>query len=186
MYLIVGLGNPGIQYQDTRHNVGFRAIDELGKDLGIGVSKKKFKALIGEGSLINEKIILLKPQTYMNLSGESVYQAVSWYKIPLTNLLVIYDDIDLPLGKIRIRPKGGAGTHNGMKSILNYLQSEDFPRIRIGIGKPLNERISLENYVLSTFLPEEFYQIEIALKNVVGAVKMIIQSGIEAAMNKYN
>ena len=137
MYLIVGLGNPEGEYSNTRHNMGFDAINHLSQKLNITVTKEKFKALYGDGMINNEKVILLKPQTYMNLSGEAIIKFKEFYKIPVENIIVIYDDIDVDVGKIKIRKKGGPGTHNGMKSVVEELQTEDFPRIRVGIGKPM-------------------------------------------------
>lgn len=134
MYIIAGLGNPGKKYENTRHNMGFTAIDLLAEKFGIKVNKLRFKALTGEGRIAGQKVLLIKPQTYMNLSGESVRMALDYYKEPPENLIVIYDDIDIPTGSIRIRKKGSAGTHNGMRNILYQIQSEDFPRIRVGIG----------------------------------------------------
>ena len=186
MYIVAGLGNPGSNYEHTRHNVGFKTIDILASQLAIEVSKKKFKALVGEGNLDGKKVVLLKPQTFMNLSGESIYEAINWYKIPLANLIIIYDDIDLPVGKLRIRAKGSAGTHNGMKSIVEYLDDEDFPRVRIGVGKPVLKDLNLANFVLSKFLEEEKPEIELSLRNSADAVKDIIQSGINVAMKKFN
>lgn len=186
MYIVAGLGNPGSSYLETRHNVGFKTIDILASQLSIEVSKKKFKALVGEGNLDGKKVVLLKPQTYMNLSGESIFEAISWYKIPVVNLIIIYDDIDLPIGKLRIRAKGSAGTHNGMRSIVEHLEVVDFPRIRIGVGKPNLKDFNLANFVLSKFSEEEKPEIELSLRNSADAVKDIIQSGINVAMNKFN
>lgn len=186
MYLVVGLGNPGLQYEETRHNIGFKAIDILANQLGIDISKKKFKALIGEGKLNSEKIILLKPQTYMNLSGESIIEAIKWYKLPLSSLIIIYDDVDLPVGTIRIKSRGGPGTHNGMRSVVDYLDSEEFLRVRIGIGAPPFKEYDLVDYVLGKFQGNDKPEIEASLKNAAEAVKVIIQDGISTAMNKYN
>ena len=137
MYVIVGLGNPGKKYENTRHNMGFMAIDLLADKFGIKVDKIKHKALIGEGRIANQKVLLAKPQTYMNLSGESVREILSYYKVDVENLIVIYDDIDIPTGTIRIRKFGSAGTHNGMRSVVYQLKSDRFPRIRVGIGLSL-------------------------------------------------
>ncbi|MGB9679035.1 MAG: aminoacyl-tRNA hydrolase [Thermoanaerobacteraceae bacterium] len=183
MYIIAGLGNPGKEYDGTRHNMGFMAVDILSEKLGIDVCKVKFKSLIGEGIYKGEKIILQKPQTFMNLSGEALYDIVNFYKIPLENVIVIYDDKDLDLGKIRIRKKGSAGGHNGMKSIIYLLNSEDFPRIRIGIGKPEKD---LVRHVLSRF--NEFDR-EAAYQGVLKAAQAcidILENGIEHAMSNFN
>ena len=154
MYLIVGLGNPEGEYSSTRHNMGFDAINHLSQKLNITVTKEKFKALYGDGMINNEKVILLKPQTYMNLSGEAIIKFKEFYKIPVENIIVIYDDIDVDVGKIKIRKKGGPGTHNGMKSVVEELQTEDFPRIRVGIGKPMFKEMMI-GYVLQKLQGEE-------------------------------
>ena len=154
MYLIVGLGNPEGEYSNTRHNMGFDAINHLSQKLNITVTKEKFKALYGDGMINNEKVILLKPQTYMNLSGEAIIKYKDFYKIPSENIIVIYDDIDVDIGKIKIRKKGGPGTHNGMKSVVEELQTEDFPRIRVGIGKPMFKEMMI-GYVLQKLQGEE-------------------------------
>lgn len=148
MYLAVGLGNPGIQYKRTFHNCGFDAADRLADLLNIGFNKKICRAAVAEGNIGGEKVLIAKPQTYMNLSGESVRELAAYYKIPLENLIVIYDDYDLPLGSLRIRAKGSAGTHNGMRNIVSELGSTGFARIRIGI-KPEEERVPIMDYVLS-------------------------------------
>jgi PTH1 family peptidyl-tRNA hydrolase len=184
MYLVVGLGNPGREYEGTRHNVGFMVIDVLSKMLGIEVSRLKFKSLMGEGHFKGEKLVLLKPQTFMNLSGEALYDAVNFYKLPLENVIVIYDDKDLDVGKIRIRRKGSSGGHNGMNSIIYLLGSEDFPRIRIGIGRP--EQGDLVAHVLGKFNENEKKVIEEAVKKAAEAVIDIIENGIEHAMSRFN
>ncbi len=186
MYIVVGLGNPGTRYQETRHNVGFKTIDILSGQLNIDIIKKRFGGLTGEGSFEGSKIILLKPQTYMNLSGESVYDAAAWYKIPLSRIILVYDDVDLPVGKIRVKPNGGAGTHNGMRSVVGCMQSESIPRVRIGIGAPDNKDFDLGDYVLGRFSIQEKPEIEKSLKNAAEAVKVIIKDGINAAMNRFN
>lgn len=185
LFIIAGLGNPGTRYENTRHNVGFDAIDALAGKYGIKVSKLKHKALIGDGTIENEKVILVKPQTFMNLSGESIRDIVDWYKVPLKNTILIYDDIDLAPGKIRVRPKGSAGTHNGMRSILYHIQSEDFPRVRIGIGKA-PEGWQLADYVLSKFNEEDRKLVTEGIVNAAEAAATIIKSGIGTAMNKFN
>ena len=147
MYLIVGLGNPESDYANTRHNMGFDVINEISKKCNIKVSKSKFNALYGMGEIENNKVILVKPQTYMNLSGESIIQFKKFYKISNKNIIVIYDDIDLKIGDIRLKAKGGAGTHNGMKSVVQNLNTEDFIRVRVGIGSPENKE-DMINYVI--------------------------------------
>lgn len=184
MYVIVGLGNPGKKYENTRHNIGFIAVDYIAEKLNIKINKIKHKALIGEGIILGEKVLLVKPQTYMNLSGQSVRQIVEYYKVDLDKLIVIYDDIDIETGKIRIRKKGSAGTHNGMRSIIYDLQSEDFPRIRIGIGK--NQGRELGDYVLGGFFKEEKDLMENAVITASDAIEALIHKGIDNAMNEYN
>lgn len=185
IFVIAGLGNPGGKYDNTKHNVGFDTIDLLSQRHGIKVSKLKHKALIGDGMIKNERVLLVKPQTFMNLSGESVRDLVEWYKVPMERLIVIYDDVDLPMGKIRIRPNGSSGTHNGMRSVIYQLQRDDFPRIRIGIDKA-PEGWDLADYVLSRFNSEERKLINTAVTNAVDAAAAIVASGVSAAMNLYN
>lgn len=184
MYVIVGLGNPGRQYQHTRHNVGFDAIDILSDKLSIRVDKIKYKAVIGEGNYKGEKIMLVKPQTYMNLSGESVMKICNYYNLKMENLIVIYDDIDTDFGKLRIRKKGSAGTHNGMRNIIYLLQKDDFPRVRVGIGKP--ERGDLKDFVLRRFGKEESDIISDCLERAAQSVLSIIEEGADKAMNQFN
>ncbi len=185
LFVVIGLGNPGNKYFNTRHNVGFDTIDFLAEKYGIKVSKVKHKALLGDGEIEGRKVILVKPQTYMNLSGESVSEVIDWYKVPLENVILIYDDVDLPAGKIRVRSKGSSGTHNGMRSILYHIQSEDFPRIRIGIGRPPVDW-DLADYVLGKFSLEDRKIINESVKAAAEAVAAIVGSGIETAMNRYN
>lgn len=185
MYLIVGLGNPEIEYANTRHNMGFDAINHLSKKLNINVTKEKFKGLYGDAMLNGEKVILLKPQTYMNLSGESIIQFKQFYKIPPENIIVIYDDIDVDVGKIKIRKKGGPGSHNGMKSVVEKLQTENFPRIRVGIGKPILKEMMI-GYVLEKINGEEKEILNESTKIAANAVYDIITCGMDKAMNKYN
>ena len=185
MYLIVGLGNPEIEYANTRHNMGFAAINHLSKKLNINVTKEKFKGLYGDAMLNGEKVILLKPQTYMNLSGESIIQFKQFYKIPPENIIVIYDDIDVDVGKIKIRKKGGPGSHNGMKSVVEKLQTENFPRIRVGIGKPILKEMMI-GYVLEKLNGEEKEILNESTKIAANAVYDIITCGMDKAMNKYN
>lgn len=185
LFLIIGLGNPGLKYINTRHNVGFDTIDYIAAKNNIKVSRLKHKAYIGEGTIEGHKVVLAKPQTYMNLSGESVRDMVEWYKIDMSNLILIYDDVDIPLGKIRIRPGGSAGTHNGMKSVIYNLQRDDFPRIRIGIGQP-PEGWDMADYVLGKFPKEERELIDSSILRAAQAACMIMDLGINAAMNKHN
>lgn len=185
MYIIVGLGNPGKQYENTRHNVGFNVIDILAEEYDISVTKMKHKALIGEGRVGTEKVVLVKPVTYMNLSGESLAEIYNFYKVDTNNIVVIYDDIDLDVGKIRIRKKGSGGTHNGMRSIVKCLGTTDFPRVRVGVSKPEPGR-DLANFVLSKFAPDEVADLKEGLEKSVLAVDSIIRENIDLAMNKYN
>ena len=184
MYIIVGLGNPGKQYENTRHNMGFLAVDLLAEKYNIEVNKLKFKALVGEGRIAGQKVLLVKPQTYMNLSGESVRQAIDYYKIEPEELIVIYDDIDIPTGTFRIRKKGSPGTHNGMRNIFQHIQTNDFPRIRVGIGSGKKE--DLINYVTGGIRKDEKSLLDEALIKSAEAAACIIEKGIDKAMNEYN
>lgn len=183
MYLVVGLGNPGREYERTRHNVGFDVIDYLSEKLSFEVSKIKFKGLIGEKSISSEKVIFLKPSTFMNLSGESVRDAANFYKIPAENIIVIYDDVAVEAGRLRIRPSGSDGGHNGMKSIIYQLANDQFPRVRVGISAPRGEMVS---HVLGKFTEDERNLIEQVVKVAGDAAIEIIQSGVQSAMNRYN
>ncbi len=186
MYLIAGLGNPGDKYFATRHNVGFSAIDYISQKNNISVNKLKHKALVGEGMIAGEKVVLAKPQTFMNLSGEAIREFKSWYKVEDSQIIIIYDDVSLPVGKMRIRPKGSAGGHNGMKSIIYQINSDLFPRIKIGVGSPDNPDFDLADYVLGKFTKAEVKElIPIAVKTAE-AVGEIIKSGIEKAMSNFN
>lgn len=186
MYIIVGLGNPEQKYAGTRHNIGFSAVTILADANGISVDTKKHKALIGKGILAGQKVLLAKPLTYMNLSGESIKELVDYYKIdPAEELIVLYDDINLPVGKIRIRPKGSAGGHNGIKNIIAHLGGQEFPRVRIGVGeKP--KGWDLVDYVLGRFPAEEEPVIRKALEQAAEACEVIMQEGVDAAMNRFN
>lgn len=185
MYLIVGLGNPGTKYAHTRHNVGFDVMEHLSRKLGVSISREKHEALIGECFVAGKKTILALPQTYMNLSGEAVMQLANWYKIEPENLLVIYDDIDLAPGFIRIRKNGSAGTHNGMRSIIGLLGYENFPRLRVGVGQR-REGYELVDWVLGHYIGEEQDEMNKAFDLAADAVIDYIQNGIESAMCKYN
>ena len=185
MYIIVGLGNPGKKYEHTRHNAGFDALDILAEEYGIKIDKIKHKALIGEGRIGSEKVVLVKPQTYMNLSGESVQSVFQFYKVDMDHLIVVYDDIDLDVGKLRIRKKGSAGSHNGMKSIIKCLGSQDFPRVRIGVSRPDPNR-DLADFVLSRVSKDQAEDMKSGLEKAVKTVEEIIRTDINMAMNKYN
>ena len=184
MYIIIGLGNPGKRYENTRHNLGFITVDKIARENDINVNKIKHKALVGEGIISGHKVLLIKPQTYMNLSGESVREVFEYYKIEPEKLLVIYDDIDIPMGQLRIRKKGSAGTHNGMKSIIYQIQTDQFPRIRIGIGN--DRKRGLISHVIGGFKKEEKAAIEDAVIRAAKAVTDILDIGIEKAMSEYN
>jgi len=185
---VVGLGNPGLKYEFTRHNIGFRIVDSFARDIEIEFKKvKSYYSLISRGMINNNKVMLVKPQTFMNLSGRAVSKVVYYYKIPFRDLLIIYDDLNLELGQIRIRKKGSAGGHNGIESIMQYLNSEDIPRLRIGIGNPsANFNFDCISYVLSNFNDDEEDRIKETVKLSTEAIKTIIEDGFEKAMRKYN
>ena len=185
MYLIAGLGNPGKQYEGSRHNAGFSSVDILADKLGISINENKHKGLCGKGIIGGEKVILLKPQTYMNLSGESLRAASDFYKIEPENIIVIYDDIDLAVGHLRVRVKGSAGGHNGIKSIIAHLGTQEFPRVRVGVGaKP--DRMDLADYVLGRFSQIERPVMEEAFETAAQAAIAIVEEGIDKAMNRFN
>jgi len=186
MYLVVGLGNPGREYEMTRHNIGFEVIDYIADKNNIKVKKLKFKSLYEKTSLYGEDVILIKPQTYMNLSGESVRDFANFYKIKPENIIIISDDINLDQGRIRIRKGGSAGGHNGLKSIIYQLNSDQFIRIRVGVGKKKHENQDLADFVLSRFTKEQIPILEKAIINTEGAISEIINKNAESAMNKYN
>ena len=185
MYLIVGLGNPEAEYARTRHNMGVDVLNELADKFKIAISREKYNGLYGTGEIEGQKVILLKPQTYMNLSGDCVVQYVNFYKINPENVIVIYDDIDTVPGKIRIRSKGGPGTHNGMKSVVSRLNTEQFPRVRVGIGMPENKN-DLINYVIGNMSDSDYDELKQGIKKASEAVVSIIKDGIDNAMNKHN
>lgn len=185
MYLIVGLGNPESDYANTRHNMGFNVINEITNSTGIKVSKSKFDALYGMGEINGKKVILVKPQTYMNLSGESVIKFKKFYKISNKNIIVIYDDIDLKVGDIRLKPKGSAGTHNGMKSVIQNLGTEEFIRVRVGIGAP-KENEDIIKYVIGPIPKREKDILDESTKKACSSVLEIIENGIDSAMNQFN
>ena len=186
MYLIAGLGNPGTKYEMTRHNIGFHTIDYIADELGVKVKKLKYKGLYGECEIGGEKVLLLKPQTFMNLSGESIVEFVKFFKIPVENVIIISDDISLDTGRIRVRPKGSAGGHNGLKSIIYMLSSDAFPRIRIGVGAPGHSDYDLADYVLGKFSKDEIPVLEDAIIKAYKAAQEIIKRGVGSAMNKFN
>ncbi len=182
--LVVGLGNPGARYAKTRHNVGFMVLDRLARKAGVTLTKKQCAALVALGTVAGERVCLAKPQTYMNLSGEAVACLARFYRVSPRDLLVIYDDRDLPAGKIRLRERGSAGGHRGMESIIGQLGSSDFPRLRIGIGRP--EEMDAVDHVLGSFSPEERPLMETTLDRAEEAVEVALREGLEAAMNRYN
>lgn len=185
MYIIAGLGNPTKEYDKTRHNVGFLAIDALADKYHIDVSEKKHKALCGRGTIEGQKVVLMKPQTFMNLSGESIRAAVDFYKVDPEDIIIIYDDISLEPGQLRIRLKGSAGGHNGIKNIIAHLGTQEFPRIKVGIGaKP--PRMDLADYVLSRFSQGEQKLMDDAFKEAADAAVMMMTDGAERAMNHFN
>ena len=184
MKLIVGLGNPGKKYEHTRHNMGFDVIDLFSDLSQIDVDKEVFHGLLGRGEALGEDIMLFKPTTFMNLSGTAVREVVSYFKIPLEDVIIIYDEMALPPGKIRLRPEGSSGGHKGMQNIIEHLGTEQIKRIRIGIGEP--EDKDTIDYVLSKPLKEEREQIDLAIKDAIEAIKEILKSGFDRAMNKFN
>ncbi len=183
MYLIVGLGNPGSKYEHTRHNIGFDVIDILSKKYNIELNRTKFKGVYGDGKIGKEKVILLKPQTYMNLSGESIRAVMDFYKISKENIIVIYDDISIDIGKIRLRKKGSAGGHNGIKNTILHLSDQTFNRIKIGVGAPEHD---LVNHVLGRFSKEEWEKITKVFEAAAIGVEKIILEGMDVAMNDLN
>lgn len=185
MYLIVGLGNPENEYARTRHNMGFDTINKIAQKSNIEINKSKFNSLYGTGTMAEEKVILLKPQTYMNLSGKAVRDFMNFYKIKEEELIVIFDDLDIEPGIIKIRKKGGPGTHNGMKSVISEIKTEDFPRIRVGIGNP-EYKNNLLNYILTRIPDEDYKVLQNSTQYAAEAVEEIIKNGIDSAMNKYN
>ena len=185
MYLIIGLGNPEEEYSKTRHNMGFNAINKIAEQYGIKVNKSKFQGLYESAIIEGQKVMLIKPQTYMNLSGECIKQFVDFYKIQKEEILVIYDDMDIEPGKIKIRKKGGAGGHNGMKSIIKMLGTEEFVRIRTGIGRPEHSGDDI-NYVIGAIPEEEIPKLQEGVEKAKEAVIEILKNGIDSAMNKLN
>ena len=185
-WLLVGLGNPGAKYASTRHNMGFLAVDKLADLEGVKFSKLRFKAWTASARLGGEQVLVMKPQTYMNLSGEAVGQAARFYKIPPEHVLVISDDVSLPAGKVRIRSGGSAGGHNGLKSIIQHLGSDQFPRIKVGVGMPGNSDYDLADWVTGHPAGDELKPLMEALDRAVAAVPVVIRDGVNEAQNKYN
>jgi len=185
MKIIAGLGNPGSEYEKTKHNVGFMFVDALAEKLGVTDWKDKFDAKIGETRIGVEKVLLVKPQTYMNESGQAIGPLMNFYKLDAEDLIVVHDDMDIPAGTIRIRKKGSAGGHNGIKSVLAHVGDEHFARVRIGIGRPL-PGWTVVNHVLAPFVPEDVPKIDEAIKYLVPAVECIVTDDVDKAMNQYN
>lgn len=185
-YMLVGLGNPGRQYEDTRHNAGFICIDALGEKYSLKINKLKFKSLMTEVRIEGKRCLVLKPQTFMNLSGEAVRDAAEFYKIPPERIIVIFDDISLEPGKMRIRRKGSDGGHNGIKNIIYHLKSNEFPRVKVGVGAKPNPEYELADWVLSRFGKKEAEEIKKCTENVIGAIEIMVTGDIDKAMSKYN
>lgn len=184
-YLIAGLGNPGREYQFNRHNVGFMVVDALAKKLGVRFTRLESKSLVTKSEYQGQKLILAKPQTYMNLSGQSISSLIRFYKINPSNMLIVYDELDLPFGVIRLRPKGGSAGHRGMQSIIEQIGTQEFPRLRVGIGRPPG-RMSGADYVLKDISRQEADELEFALQRAVEAVLVFIALGLEKAMTQFN
>ena len=185
-WLIVGLGNPGKEYERSRHNCGFRALDCLAQNLGVKVDKLKFQGLYNQTNYNGRKLFLLKPQTYMNLSGRSVLQLSAFFKIPPQNIIVMFDDISLEPGRLRVRANGSAGGHNGIKSIISELGSQDFPRVKIGVGAKPNPEYDPADWVLSSFSAQDEKALSVSLKNAAEAALAIIDRGVPEAANRFN
>ena len=184
-FLIVGLGNPGRQYENTRHNAGFITLDVIAEKAGARVDRLKFKGLCGEGMLGGKKVLLLKPSTFMNLSGQSVQEAMAFYKLPPEKVLVIFDDISLEPGRLRIRRKGSDGGHNGIKNIIYLAGKDTFPRIKMGVGKKPNPNWDLADWVLSHFTEDELKALQDAAERAASAAELIVEGKIDEAMNRY-
>lgn len=185
-FIVVGLGNPGLQYERTRHNAGFMAIDKVAQKFGCEFNKHKFDAVIGECRIADKRVLLIKPQTFMNNSGRAVSAVVSFYKMPYEKVIIIFDDISLDIGNIRIRRKGSAGGHNGIKDIIELAGTEDIPRIKIGVDKKPHPDYDLKDFVLGAIPKEKTEDFNKALDKAVGAVEEICKNSIDSAMNKYS
>ena len=186
MILVIGLGNPGREYENTRHNIGFLTLDKLAASADILIEKKKHQALLGQGFISGKKVLLAKPQTYMNLSGRAVLEITNYYANQIEDLLVIHDDLDLPFGQLRFKQGGGTGGHNGLKSIEACLNSREFDRLKLGIGRPKHEKIEVKDHVLQQFSSAEKEELEEVIKRAEEGVKKWLDSGIAEAMNIYN
>lgn len=185
-WLVVFLGNPGPKYENTRHNAGFMTADALAEDKGVSINRSKYKALTAECQIGDEKVMLMKPQTFMNLSGEAVREAVKFYKLQPENVLVVSDDVSLPIGKLRIRQKGSAGGHNGLKSIISNLGTDAFPRIKLGVGAPPHPDYDMADWVLSVFKNQDAVDMDEAAKRAAKAVESYIVNGPDKTMNLFN
>ena len=185
-WLVVGLGNPGLNYARTRHNVGFRAVDALAEKLGVKIDRARFRGLTAQASAGGEKLLLLKPQTFMNDSGLSVMDAARFYKLPPERVLVLFDDISLPVGRLRIRADGSAGGHNGLKNIIQHLGTDQFPRVKVGVGEKPHPDYDMADWVLSKFVGEDLKTITAAIEKAGKAVECLIAEGPDKAMNKFN
>ena len=185
-YIIVGLGNPGRQYEGTRHNAGFISLDHLADELGVKVNRIKFKSAVGEARLNGHRCLLMKPSTYMNLSGQAVTEAMRFYKLPPEKVVILCDDINLDVGRIRIRRKGSDGGQNGVKNIIYLSGSDEFPRVKVGIGKKPHPDYDLKDWVLSRFTDKEKKLLKDTLPNIADAVGLIVDGDIDRAMNLYN
>lgn len=184
-FMLVGLGNPGREYRETRHNVGFMAIDRLCAATNIRIGRVQSKALVGTGMFENQKVVLVKPQTFMNLSGGAVSSLLRFYRVPLPQLMVICDDIDLPVGALRIRAEGGSAGNRGLASIIQQLGTQEFPRLRIGVGRPPGQKEAAD-YVLKGFTKSDQEVIDLVLNRAVDAVRVFIAAGLSSAMNQFN
>ena len=185
-WIVAFLGNPGLKYEGTRHNAGFMTADALCKKKNIAINKSRFQALIAQTELGGEKVLLMKPQTYMNLSGEAVRQAAQFYRVPAERVLVISDDVALPQGKLRVRRSGSAGGHNGLKNIISHLGSDQFPRVKVGVGQKPHPDADMVGWVLGTFTGQDRKVMEEAISRAADAVTVLLQHGIDQAMSSYN
>lgn len=185
-YIVVGLGNPGAKYENTRHNAGFLALDALAKELGVKVNRVRFRSYCGEAKMGDKRVLLMKPQTFMNNSGEAVREAMQFYKLPAEQVLILFDDISLPVGGLRVRRGGSAGGQNGVKSIISLCGSDAFPRVKLGIGAKPHPDYDLADWVLSRFTKDEQKVMQATAEKAVGATKLIVDGNIDEAMNKYS